>query len=88
MGINLIKKNHIQMFVSNTFVSLIVSYLTLPAYNHFGCISFIFLFIIPSIFSLFYLYRNLPETKDREVSFFLLKISIRVLTSSLPLQKK
>ncbi|CAJ0958605.1 unnamed protein product, partial [Mesorhabditis belari] len=66
------------MFVSNTFVSLIVSYLTLPAYNHFGCFSFVFLFIIPSIFSLFYLYRNLPETKDREIHEIVRELKERV----------
>uniref|UniRef100_A0A7E4VQ82 MFS domain-containing protein n=1 Tax=Panagrellus redivivus TaxID=6233 RepID=A0A7E4VQ82_PANRE len=55
------------VFGMNTSISFVLSFVTLPMYKLISAWSFIPLFIIPSILALTYLYRNLPETKGREI---------------------
>jgi hypothetical protein len=54
-------------FTSNTMAGLLTGLLTLPLYGYLDAYAFIPLFIIPSTFCLFYLYRQLPETKNKEI---------------------
>lgn len=55
------------VFGINTTINFIFSFVTLPMYQWISAWSFVPLFIIPSIFSLVYLYFNLPETKGKEI---------------------
>uniref|UniRef100_A0A914XCL8 Major facilitator superfamily (MFS) profile domain-containing protein n=1 Tax=Plectus sambesii TaxID=2011161 RepID=A0A914XCL8_9BILA len=54
-------------FSANTVAGLFTGLLTLPLYGYFDAYSFIPLFIIPSIICLIYLFRQLPETKNKEI---------------------
>ncbi|XGW12323.1 hypothetical protein V3C99_013212 [Haemonchus contortus] len=55
------------VFAVNTIANFAFTFATLPAYTAIQSLSFIPLFIIPSILSLIYLYFNMPETVGREV---------------------
>ncbi|KAK5986021.1 Solute carrier family 2 facilitated glucose transporter member 3 [Trichostrongylus colubriformis] len=55
------------VFAVNTIANFAFTFATLPAYTAIQSWSFIPLFIIPSTFSLIYLYFNMPETVGREV---------------------
>ncbi|GMS98048.1 hypothetical protein PENTCL1PPCAC_20223 [Pristionchus entomophagus] len=50
-----------------TVMNFVFSSVTLPCNTYFGVISFLPLFVIPSIICLIFLYFYLPETRDREV---------------------
>jgi hypothetical protein len=52
-------------FTSNTMAGLLTRLLTLPLYGYLDAYAFIPLFIIPSASCLFYLYRQLLETKNK-----------------------
>uniref|UniRef100_A0A914HPN9 Major facilitator superfamily (MFS) profile domain-containing protein n=1 Tax=Globodera rostochiensis TaxID=31243 RepID=A0A914HPN9_GLORO len=55
------------VFCINTVINFIFSFITLPLYELIDVWSFIPLFIIPSVVSIWYLVRELPETKGREI---------------------
>ncbi|KAK6014321.1 transporter, major facilitator family protein [Ostertagia ostertagi] len=55
------------VFAVNTIANFAFTFATLPAYTAIQSWAFIPLFIIPSTFSLIYLYFNMPETVGREV---------------------
>ncbi|KAK6037796.1 hypothetical protein COOONC_24699 [Cooperia oncophora] len=55
------------VFAVNTVANFAFTFATLPAFTAIKSWAFIPLFIIPSIFSLIYLYFNMPETVGREV---------------------
>ncbi|KAI3420853.1 hypothetical protein GPALN_014472 [Globodera pallida] len=55
------------VFCINTVINFIFSFITLPLYELIDVWSFIPLFIIPSFVSIWYLVRELPETKGREI---------------------
>ncbi len=52
---------------SSTLAGLTTGLLTLPMYGYMNASSFFPLFILPSLLCLFYLYRQLPETKNKEI---------------------
>lgn len=51
----------------NTVISLIITFLSLPAYNWIDIWSFIPLFVLPSIISIVYIAYVMPETRGREI---------------------
>ncbi|KAK0413707.1 hypothetical protein QR680_006954 [Steinernema hermaphroditum] len=51
----------------NQLTVLLLCFITLPIYNRIGSFTLLALFVIPSTFALIYLYRNLPETKGRDI---------------------
>ncbi|TKR88580.1 hypothetical protein L596_012799 [Steinernema carpocapsae] len=51
----------------NQITVVILCFITLPIYNRIGSYTLLILFIVPSTLALVYLYRNLPETKGRDV---------------------
>ncbi|PAV89886.1 hypothetical protein WR25_15208 [Diploscapter pachys] len=55
------------VFAVNTVVNFTFSFVTLPLFDQFTSISFIFIFVCPSILSLIYLYFKMPETLGREI---------------------
>ncbi|CAD5210842.1 unnamed protein product [Bursaphelenchus okinawaensis] len=55
------------VFAVNTTTNFVFSFVTLPMYRWIDVWSFIPLFIIPSTFSLIYLYFKMPETRGREI---------------------
>nr|CAD2145494.1 unnamed protein product [Meloidogyne enterolobii] len=55
------------VFMTNTIINFVFSFITLPLYEIIDVWSFIPLFIIPSIISICYLIKELPETKGREI---------------------
>uniref|UniRef100_A0A914VDD3 Major facilitator superfamily (MFS) profile domain-containing protein n=1 Tax=Plectus sambesii TaxID=2011161 RepID=A0A914VDD3_9BILA len=54
-------------YTAFTLAGLLTGLLTLPMYGYFNALSFIPLFIIPSLFCVAYLYQYLPETKNQEI---------------------
>uniref|UniRef100_A0A0N5A2F0 MFS domain-containing protein n=1 Tax=Parastrongyloides trichosuri TaxID=131310 RepID=A0A0N5A2F0_PARTI len=48
----------------NQFIAFLLTFFILPLYNVYGSHVLLFLFVIPSIFCLYYLYKYLPETKN------------------------
>uniref|UniRef100_A0A915MNA1 Major facilitator superfamily (MFS) profile domain-containing protein n=1 Tax=Meloidogyne javanica TaxID=6303 RepID=A0A915MNA1_MELJA len=55
------------VFMTNTIINFVFSFITLPLYEIIDVWSFIPLFIIPSTISICYLIKELPETKGREI---------------------
>uniref|UniRef100_A0A0N5BCT6 MFS domain-containing protein n=1 Tax=Strongyloides papillosus TaxID=174720 RepID=A0A0N5BCT6_STREA len=55
------------VFSTNTILNCIFSELTYPLYKLIEVYCFIPLFIIPSIIATIYLYKNLPETRGKEI---------------------
>ncbi|KAF7633237.1 hypothetical protein Mgra_00007338 [Meloidogyne graminicola] len=55
------------VFMTNTVINFVFSFITLPLYEMIDVWSFIPLFIIPSTVSIIYLIKELPETKGREI---------------------
>ncbi|KAE9416138.1 hypothetical protein Angca_007680, partial [Angiostrongylus cantonensis] len=55
------------VFAVNTIANFTFSFATLPAYSKIQSWAFIPLFIVPSSFSMTYLFFNMPETAGREV---------------------
>ncbi|CAI4224280.1 unnamed protein product [Auanema sp. JU1783] len=51
--------------ISNILIS-ITDFIIIPLFKHIGGLSFILVFVIPSTFSLIYLYLYLPETRGRQ----------------------
>uniref|UniRef100_A0A914VK53 Major facilitator superfamily (MFS) profile domain-containing protein n=1 Tax=Plectus sambesii TaxID=2011161 RepID=A0A914VK53_9BILA len=52
---------------SSTVAGMTTGLLTLPLYGYMNATSFFPLFIVPSLLCLIYLYRQLPETKNKEI---------------------
>ena len=55
-------------FFSQTVVGLVVTFLALPLNKAIGGYAFYILFTIPSCLCTIYLYRNMPETKNKEIA--------------------
>uniref|UniRef100_A0A1I8AK28 MFS domain-containing protein n=1 Tax=Steinernema glaseri TaxID=37863 RepID=A0A1I8AK28_9BILA len=51
----------------NQLTVLLLCFVTLPIYNHIGSFTLLALFVLPSSLALVYLYRNLPETRGRDI---------------------
>uniref|UniRef100_A0A0N5AFZ1 MFS domain-containing protein n=1 Tax=Syphacia muris TaxID=451379 RepID=A0A0N5AFZ1_9BILA len=51
----------------NTIMVVISTFAVLPLYDVINSYAFLILYIVPSTISIIYLYRNLPETSNREV---------------------
>lgn len=54
-------------YALNAIFTVITSFCILPLYNTIGCYAFLILYAFPSATSLIYLYKNLPETQNREI---------------------
>uniref|UniRef100_A0A915DD64 Major facilitator superfamily (MFS) profile domain-containing protein n=1 Tax=Ditylenchus dipsaci TaxID=166011 RepID=A0A915DD64_9BILA len=67
--------------ISNVFIVL-TSFATMPLYELIGPVTFVPLFIIPSVGSLLYLYVHLPETKTKTLKK--LSIALKALIGSEP----
>uniref|UniRef100_A0A914WCE6 Uncharacterized protein n=1 Tax=Plectus sambesii TaxID=2011161 RepID=A0A914WCE6_9BILA len=52
---------------SSTVAGMTTGLLTLPLYRYMNATSFLPLFIVPSLLCLINLYRQLPETKNKEI---------------------
>lgn len=55
------------VLATNTVLSFVFTFTTLPAYKAFDVWAFVPLFSVPSILALIFLYWKLPETSGREV---------------------
>lgn len=55
------------VFMMNTVINFVFSFITLPLYELIDVWSFIPLFIVPSTVAIIYLIKELPETKGREI---------------------
>ena len=53
--------------VAGNVVNLVLVFVALPAYEAIGAFSFLPLFVLPTAAILAFLYRRLPETKNREI---------------------
>jgi hypothetical protein len=68
-------------YLFNSFNSIAISFATLPIYNLLGAYTFLPLFVVPSSFILYYLYRYLPETKGQEIYAIVEKLKNGCTTS-------
>ncbi|CAI4223685.1 unnamed protein product [Auanema sp. JU1783] len=56
------------VFSENTIVNVITAFSCRPLFHVLGPYAFCILYVVPSIFCLFYLFHYLPETKGKEIS--------------------
>lgn len=54
-------------YAFNQIMATILSFITLPIYDKLNAYTFLILFVVPAVFCLIYLFRNLPETKGKEI---------------------
>ena len=62
-------RSRVQSVVCSIYTVLLVitTFTVLPLYDKINSYAFVILYIVPNTFSIYYLYRYLPETRDREI---------------------